>query len=255
MTADRRGAWKSSACRAAVAFAAFLAVVPGVHAAARSAEPPATRPLARRILFLGNSITLHGPKADIGWTGDWGMAASGADRDYVHLIAGALAARAGTAPEVMVENIADFERTPDTFDLKARLEKPLAFGADIVVVAIGENVPALRTDAARAAFRGHVRELLATVKGKGGPAVYVRGCFGPDPAKDEVLKQAAAAEAGVTFVDISAVGRDPANRAGAERPIAHQGVAGHPGDKGMRAIADALLKAIADGPASPKRSE
>jgi hypothetical protein len=28
---------------------------------------------ADRILFLGNSLTLHGPKAEIGWAGNWGM--------------------------------------------------------------------------------------------------------------------------------------------------------------------------------------
>ena len=39
-----------------------------------------------RVLFVGNSITLHGPRPQIGWTNNWGMAATARDRDYVHLL-------------------------------------------------------------------------------------------------------------------------------------------------------------------------
>ena len=34
-----------------------------------------------RILFIGNSITRHGPRPSIGWTNDFGMAASSIDKD------------------------------------------------------------------------------------------------------------------------------------------------------------------------------
>jgi hypothetical protein len=73
--------------------------------------------------------------------------------------------------------------------------------------------------------------------------LIVRSCFWPDKTKDEILQQACAA-AGGTFVDIRALGRDESNDARSERKIEHAGVAAHPGDKGMKAIADAILNAL-----------
>jgi alpha-galactosidase len=45
-------------------------------------------------------------------------------------------------------------------------------------------------------------------------------------------------------VDISALGKNEKNFARSERPFKHAGVANHPGDAGMAAIAGALLKAL-----------
>ena len=198
---------------------------------------------AAKVLFLGNSITLHGPKPDIGWTGNWGMAASEEAKDYVHLVAADLARVGGRVPQILVRNIAGFEREYATFDLRAGLKDALDFRADIVVVAIGENVPDPADDDARTKFAAAFTRLLATLSERGKPAIFVRSCFWPHEVKDGIMHKAAT-DAGARWVDISALGRDDSNAARSERKIEHAGVAGHPGDKGMRAIADALFSAI-----------
>src|SRR3954469_21359606 len=84
----------------------------------------------RKVLFLGNSITKHGPKADIDWQGNWGMAASAEAKDYVHLVMQGLAAKTGAAPELMVKNIVDFERGYAGYDAAEKLPDAIAFKAD-----------------------------------------------------------------------------------------------------------------------------
>ncbi len=197
-----------------------------------------------RVLFLGNSITRHGALPSIGWNDDWGMAASALEKDYVHLVSAGIAGLAGKKPEIKLANIADFERNLATYDIAAKLKAEFDFKPTLVIVAIGENVPGLGNNEAKAQFKASLGKLLARAKESGAkPTLIVRSCFWGDQAKDEILQQACAA-AGGTYVDIGALGKDESNYARSERKFQHDGVAGHPGDKGMAAIADAILKAL-----------
>lgn len=196
-----------------------------------------------KVLFLGNSITKHGPKADIDWSGNWGMAASAEAKDYVHRVTQGLTDKAGKAPEVLVKNIATFERSHAGVDVTAVFKDAVDFQADLIILAIGENVPALKTEAEKAAFQESVTRLLTALKGTRSPRILVRSCFWANPAKDEALRQASAAVGGC-YVDISALSKNEANYARSERPYKHAGVANHPGDQGMTAIAQALLQAL-----------
>lgn len=197
----------------------------------------------RKILFLGNSITLHGPKADIGWTCSWGMAASSEDKDYVHLVAAAFNRHTGISPEILVRNIADFERNYSAYDVNGKLKDSFAFDADLVVLAIGENVPTLRTDDDKARFKAGVVKILKGVMARRHPLVIVRSCFWANGAKDDVLAQACK-EANAIFVNAGALGKDATNLARSERSFKNEGVAAHPGDRGMKALADAIVQAV-----------
>jgi lysophospholipase L1-like esterase len=206
-----------------------------VHASAQTSY--------RKVLFLGNSITKHGPKADIDWSGNWGMAASAEANDYVHLVTKALTEKAGTAPEVMVKNIADFERAYSGYDMAAKMKDAIEFKADLIFLAIGENVPELKTAEDKAKWQASLTSLLRALKGERQPTIIVRSCFWANAAKDEALQQACAAVGGV-YVNIGSLSKDESNFARSERPYKHAGVANHPGDKGMAAIAAALVKAV-----------
>ena len=201
-----------------------------------------------KILFLGNSITLHGPAPKIGWAGNWGMAASAEDKDYVHVLTSHIAKAAGGKPQIMVKNIADFERNLTAYKLSDELKEGLAFEADIIILALGENAASLKTDEAKAQFETAFTNLFAELKKHGQPTLFVRSQFWQDADKDQLMRKTCEA-AGGTFLDISKLGFDEANYARAERKIEHAGVAGQPGDKGMQALADALGQAI------QKRSE
>lgn len=208
-----------------------------------TAEPEVEPSSIRKILFLGNSITLHGPKPDIGWTNNWGMAASAEENDYVHLVTRAIARHTGVPPQIQVRNIADFERNYATYDVDGELKDLFAFDPDLVVLAIGENVPALDSEDAKAKFKAGVMSILRCAMAKRHPLVVVRSSFWPDATKDRLLKEAAA-EANVRFVDAGPIGREPANVARSERLFSHDGVAAHPGDLGMKALADAMVQAV-----------
>jgi hypothetical protein len=227
--------------------ATAVILVAGLPGVLRAEDAPAVAPLGSvrvgKLLYLGNSITLHGPLASIGWSGNWGMAASAAEKDYVNLVTSQLAEWSGQKPEAKVRNIADFERQFATYDIAAGLKSELEFGADLVVVAIGENVPALATEEAQTAYAAAFTRLLAEVRKSNPSVIVVRSCFWPDAQKDAAMKRACG-DAGGVWVDISALSKDEAHYARSERKFADAGVAGHPGDRGMQAIAAAVTAAI-----------
>jgi hypothetical protein len=220
-----------------LALAAVLVLSAGVVSRAAAAESP------RKILFLGNSITKHGPKADIDWTGNWGMAASEEAKDYVHLVVAAITKSSGQVPEVLVKNIADFERAFAGYDFAAKQREAIDFQADLIILAIGENVPAPKSDAEKKDFEVAVTRLLTALKGDRAPFILVRSGFWANAEKDAALR-AACATVGGTFVDIGHLGKDEKNYARAERDFKNAGVANHPGDQGMAAIAAAIVGAL-----------
>ena len=127
--------------------------------------------------------------------------------------------------------------------LADELKEELAFEADIIVLALGENAASPKTDEAKAQFETAFTNLFTELKKHGQPTIFVRSQFWQDAEKDRLMKKTCEAAGGV-FIDISKLGFDEANFARAERKIEHAGVAGHPGDKGMKALADALWNAI-----------
>ena len=197
---------------------------------------------AFKVLIYGNSIALHRPNADIGWTADWGMAASAPEKDFAHLVVAGLEARRGEKADFRIRNLAPLERNVEA-DLRdfPGIAADVAWKPDYVVVAIGENVPRIDEDPALAEKYGRLLVSLARPLAQGGARVVLRTPFWRNETKAGCTRRAAA-ETGAACVDAGELGDDPANAAAGL--FEHRGVAAHPGDLGMRRIADLILGAF-----------
>ncbi len=184
-----------------------------------------------KLLFLGNSITRHAQKTEIGWDGDYGMAASRPQNDYVHVLCKKLEERGKHIISEAV-NIADFEVDPCPASIE-KIKKYAGFGADIVIFRIGENVPD-----EKAGVFGEYFPLLISCFSRA--SVFVVSSFWKKPDV-ECATRLAAEKSGVRFVSLETIQGEEYEAIG---EYEHGGVAAHPSDKGMAAIAELIFDAI-----------
>lgn len=187
-----------------------------------------------KVLILGNSIVAHDPAPSIGWSGDWGMAASCRDSDFVHIIAKRID-EISPKTEVAWGNLSAFERDYATYDL-TQLQKYQ--GADVLIVKISENVQ--YSPAMESKFKERYAALIEYLKGDNTTVVVSEG-FWPTPINDWM--KSCAQENGYLFVALSDLFADDKSNA-AIGLFENEGVANHPSDKGMRNVAKRMLDVV-----------
>lgn len=190
----------------------------------------------KRVLFVGNSITRHGYAPQIGWNNDWGMAASDIEKDYVHILIKKIRQTDSDAA-FCIAQVADWER--EYLNGETVLDKytdASDFGADIIIMRMIENCPYDKFDSEK--FIEEYKKLMQFLdKSKKAKFIITTGFW--KHAGDDAIRQVAN-ETGYPLVELGDLGElDEMKAIGL---FEHEGVANHPGDKGMAEIAERIFK-------------
>lgn len=197
-----------------------------------------------KVLHLGNSILKHAIVSY--WWGNWGMAASTRDKDYAHQFLSKLKISNPSA-QSWEENIATWEINPSGFN-KSSLDPLLtAQQYDLIVIRLGENVTY------SSSFKLEFKSLINYIQLKVPAARIVIGGLFWAHAQKEIAMQEVANELSLTFISLagldttenrSKIGAVVQGDDGQSHTVNNQGVADHPGDAGMLAIAEKLFSGI-----------
>ena len=190
-----------------------------------------------RVLFAGNSITRHASKPEIGWEGDWGMAASSMDKDYVHVLENLICQKNPDATFCTCQ-VSDWEVNFRTGEEQFyKFCEARDFDADIIVLRLIENC---NKDFDGEIFRTEYEKLVAYLDKNSKAKIIVTTSFWKHPG-DDVLKEIAQ-EFGYDFVYLGDLGEDSKMRA--DGLFEHSGVAAHPSDLGMEEIAKRIFSKV-----------
>ena len=198
------------------------------------------------ILCFGNSILIHGPYSDVGWTGNWGMAASNEQNDYYYSIQRMIEyedydnitwSRASVAPlerEIGASTTYDYAKEIKAY-LAPSIEKA---NPDVIVFQIGENVSSTPTRESYAHALTKFAEYCMSVN----PDVQIIFCmpfWGGDAKCAGVMD--AAKSLSFTYANLAQLNLPEYKAIG---KFSHSGVAEHPGDTGMARIAELLFEQL-----------
>lgn len=202
-----------------------------------------TRKQAPEILFIGNSITQH-PKLDVvGWPLDAGMASTRLENDYVHQTIAILKQRGLELEPILGSRDCDIcdgvigehiENADAVWDIRPRY----------VVVQLGENSTLEEIRSGR--LTEQYLELLKALRHYGAERIFCVSNWDENTlstARNEAILRAIRRFPEIRIVDISGLAGDPSNY-GDTAVYPDENVSWHPGDLGMRRIAERLADAI-----------
>ncbi|WP_316746775.1 SGNH/GDSL hydrolase family protein [Pedobacter gandavensis] len=192
-----------------------------------------------KVLVLGNSIAWHGAKPAVGWKGNWGMAASAAEKDFVHLLKGKVKA---TSPQTEFQwaNIADsFERKFWKYESKD-FKKFSDWNPDLIILEIGENIN--DTLAVKHMLGEHLDRFVKELSAGKQVKICLAGSFWPNQHVDQIMK-AACARNNWIYVDLQGLYEDR-NKNTAIQHYQNKGVGMHPSDAGMEQITNRIWNEI-----------
>lgn len=188
-----------------------------------------------RVLFVGNSITLHAPKEEIGWFLNCGMAASKKENDYVHLVMEYTKQKYGAASFCICQ-VAEWERQYKKGNEVLELyEKGREFCADVIIMRLAENCSQVDFDSE--VFVEEYQKLLNFLNPQNTKKVIIVSSFWKNAA--DLSMEFIAQKLNLPFIYLGDLGEMDEMKAIGK--FEHSGVAAHPGDEGMAAIADRII--------------
>ncbi|MBR2353493.1 MAG: right-handed parallel beta-helix repeat-containing protein [Clostridia bacterium] len=191
-----------------------------------------------KILFVGNSITLHGIRPEIGWHRCYGMAASSEENDYVHRLEKAVLEKDPNAAFSICQ-VANWERQyKEGRETLSLYESARDFGANMILIRLIENCP--KKDFDEAVFKKELDALVQYLDKDQKAKLIVTTGFWRHPG-DEALRSYAK-EKNAPCVELGDLGEDDAMKA--IGLFEHKGVANHPGDLGMKHIAERIAEQL-----------
>jgi hypothetical protein len=195
------------------------------------------------ILFMGNSITLNAPAPDLKWYGTWGMAASVPEKDYLHQTVELLKEKGmAVEPHVGERNCVPCDGGID--EQAQNREQIRRLRPRYVVVQLSEHSFEIELKSGK--MKAQYISLLKMLHEEGVPRVYCLGAWGeraPDELRGTAIQAALSGFPEYRFVDISPIVRDSANY-GDPAAFTDLAVLWHPGDRGMRALAETVSAVV-----------